>query len=74
MTDGRGWRGQVSNEEVPYNERSIQDIMIEDLQKQVVKLTQRLAAQNMEMYCDINGCDSKSNFENLYNNPVLVRK
>jgi hypothetical protein len=32
--------------------------MIEDLQQQVVELTQRLATQNMEMYCDINGHDS----------------
>jgi hypothetical protein len=48
--------------------------MIEDLQKQVVELTQHLAAQNMEMYHDIDGRDSESNFENPYHNPVLVRE
>jgi hypothetical protein len=46
--------------------------MIKDLQKHVVELTQRLAAQNMEMYCDIDGHDSESNFENPDHNPVLV--
>jgi hypothetical protein len=44
MTGGSGWCGQVLKEEVPYHERSVQDVMIEDLQ-QVVKLTQRLALQ-----------------------------
>jgi hypothetical protein len=58
MTGGSGWCGQVLKEEVPYHERSVQDVMIEDLQQQVVELTQRLATQNMEMYCDINGHDS----------------
>jgi hypothetical protein len=28
----------------------------------------------MEMYCDIDGRDSESNFENLYHNLVLVRE
>jgi hypothetical protein len=41
---GHGWRGQVSNEEVPYHERSVQDVMIEDLQRQVAELTHRLAS------------------------------
>jgi hypothetical protein len=36
------------------------------------QLTQLLVAQNMEMYRDIDGHDSKSNFENLYHNSVLV--
>jgi hypothetical protein len=48
--------------------------MIEDLQKQVVELIQHLAAQNMEMYRDIDDCNSESNFENLYHNPVLVQE
>ena len=46
--------------------------MVEDLQRQVAKLTQRLVAQNLEMYCDIDGCNLESNFENPYHKPVLV--
>jgi hypothetical protein len=30
--------------------------------------------QNMEMYRDIDGRNSESNFENTYHNPVLVRE
>ena len=71
---GRGRRGQVLKEEVPYHERNIQDMMIEDLQRQVAELTQHLAAQNLEMYCDIDGRNSYSNFENLYHKHVLVRE
>jgi len=48
--------------------------MIEDLQRQVAKLTQHLVAQNMEMYCDIDGRNLESNFENPYHNPILVRE
>jgi hypothetical protein len=55
---GRGWRRQALNEEVPYHEHSAQDVMIEDLQRQVTELTQRLAMQNMEMYSDIDDHDS----------------
>jgi hypothetical protein len=33
MAGDCGQRGQVLNEEVPYNERSVQDIMIEDLHR-----------------------------------------
>ena len=50
MTGGRGRRGQVPNEEVPYHERIVQAVMIEDLRRQVVKSTQHLAEQNLEMY------------------------
>jgi hypothetical protein len=39
MTSGHGQCGQVLKEEVPYHERSIQDVMIEDLQRQVAELT-----------------------------------
>jgi hypothetical protein len=74
MTSGHGWHGQVLNEEVPYHERSVQEIMIEDLQKQVVELTQRLAAQNMEMYRNIDSRDLESNSENPCHNPILVRE
>jgi hypothetical protein len=63
---GRGWRKQVPNEGFPYHERNVQYVMIKDLQRQVAELTQRLTAQNMEMNCDIDGRNSKSNFENLY--------
>jgi hypothetical protein len=48
--------------------------MIEDLQRQVAELTQCLAAQKLEMYCDVDGRNSKSNFENPYQKPVLVRE
>jgi len=48
--------------------------MIEDVQIHVAKLTQCLAVQNMEMYCDIDSRDLDSNFENPYHNPVLVRE
>jgi len=58
VASGCGWRGKDPNKEVLYHECSVQDVMIEDLQQQVVELTQRLATQNMEMYCDINGHDS----------------
>jgi hypothetical protein len=46
--------------------------MIEDLHRQVAELAQSLATQNLEMYCDIDGCNSESNFENPYHKPVLV--
>ena len=36
---GHGYRGQVLNEEVLHYDRSVQDVMIEDLQRQVVELT-----------------------------------
>ena len=74
MTSCHGRRGQVPNEEVPYHEHSIQDMMIEDLQRQVVELTQRLTVQNLEIYCDINCHNSDSNFENLYHKLVLVQE
>ena len=48
--------------------------MIEDLQRQVAELTQHLVAQNLKMYCDVDGRNLKSNFENLYHKPVLVEK
>ena len=66
------WTG--SEKEAPYHEHSIQDVMIEDLQRQVTELTQHLAAQNLEMYCNIDGCNSNSNFENPYHKHVLVRE
>ena len=74
MAGGRGQHGQVPNEEVPYHELSIQDVMIEDLQRQVVELTQRLTAQNLEMHYDIDSCNSYFNFGNPYHKPVLVRE
>jgi hypothetical protein len=55
MTGGLvcGWREQHLNEEVSYHERSLQDVMIDDLQMQVAKLTQHLAMQNIELYRNI---------------------
>ena len=74
MIGGHGRHGQVPKEEVPYHEGNIQDVMIENLQRQIAELTKRLAAQNFEMYCDINGHNSYSNFENPYHKPVLVQE
>jgi hypothetical protein len=74
MTSGRAWRREVPNEDVSYHEHNLQDVIIKDLQWQVAELTQRLVAQNMEMYRDIDGRNSKSNFENPYHNHVLVRE
>jgi hypothetical protein len=36
---GHGWHGQVPNEKVFCLECILQDVMIEDLQRQVAKLT-----------------------------------
>jgi hypothetical protein len=74
MIGARGRRGQAPNEEVPYHECSVQDMMIEDLQRQVVKLTQNLAVQNLEMYCNIDSHNSESNYENLHHKLVLVQE
>jgi hypothetical protein len=61
--------GHVPNEEVPYHKRDVQDVTIKNLQRQVAKLTQRLAVQNLER-----DRDSDSSFENPYHNPVLDRE
>jgi len=58
----------------PYHECSVQDVMIENLQRQVAELNHCLTVQNMEMHCDIDDCNPKSNFENSYHNFVLVRE
>jgi hypothetical protein len=34
-----GCRGQVPNEEASYRDRNVQDVMIEELQRQVTELT-----------------------------------
>jgi len=76
MAGGRGHggrRGQVPNEEAPHRDCNIQDMMIEDLQRQVAELTQRLAAQevgNREM----ENSDSDSTFDNPYHNPAPYRE
>ena len=41
---GFGRRGQVPHEEVLYHERNVRDVTIEDLERQVVELTQCLEA------------------------------
>jgi hypothetical protein len=72
MAGGRGRRGQVPNEEAPHHDRNVQDVMIEDLQRQVADLAQRLAAQevgNREM-----NSDSDSTFDNPYHNPAPYRE
>jgi hypothetical protein len=68
---GRGWCGQVPNEEVPYHKCDVQDVTIEDLQRQVAELTQRLAVQNLERDREMDDRDSNSNFENPYHNSVM---
>jgi hypothetical protein len=70
----RGWHEHVLNEEVSYHERSVQNVIVEDLQRQVAKSTQHLAGQNMEKNCDIDGHNSESNFEKPYHNPVLFQE
>jgi hypothetical protein len=71
---GRGGRrGQVPNEEAPHYDHNVQDVMIEDLQRQVAELTQRLAAQevgNREM----ENSDSNSTFDNPYHNLAPYRE
>jgi hypothetical protein len=74
MAGGRGRHGQVPNEEVPYHNRDVQNVTIEDLQRQVVELTQSLAAQNLEKDRKMDDRDSDSSFENPYHNPVLGRE
>jgi hypothetical protein len=67
-----GGRGQVPNEEAPHHDRNVQDVMIEDLQRQVAELAQCLAAQevgNREM----ENSDSDSTFDNPYHNPSPYR-
>jgi hypothetical protein len=68
---GHGRRRHVPNEKVPYHACSVRDVMIEYLQGQVAKLTQHLAAQNIEMHCDIDDHNLESNFKNPYHNHVL---
>jgi hypothetical protein len=48
--------------------------MIKDLHRQKLELTQHLMAQNLEMYCDNDGCNLDSNFKNPYHKLVLVRE
>jgi len=74
MAGGRGRHGQVSNEEVPYYRRDVQDVTIEDLQRQVTDLTQHLVAQNLERDREMDDRDSDSSIENPYHNPVLGRE
>ena len=65
---GRGGRrGQVPTEEVPHRDRSTQDVMIEDLQRQVTELTQCLAAQEVSNH-EAEDSDTDSTFDNPYHN------
>ncbi|KAG2675553.1 hypothetical protein I3760_12G009300 [Carya illinoinensis] len=73
MAGGRGRRGQVSNVEAQHRDRSVQDVMIEDLQRQVTELTQRLVAQDFKD-CEASDHDSNSTFENPYHNRALFRE
>jgi hypothetical protein len=75
MAGGRGRggrRGQVPNEEAPHRDRSVQDVMIEDLQRQVAELAQRLAVQEFGNR-EIKNSDSDSTFDNPYHNPAPNR-
>lgn len=62
---GRGRRGQVPIEKVLHCDRNIQDVTIEDLQRQVAELTQCLGEQEFGNH-DVEGHDSDTNFENPY--------
>lgn len=74
MVGSRGRCGQVLilNQEVSYCERSVQDVMIEDLQRQVAELTQHLA-QTMELKRNTDIHNSESSFENPQYTLLLVR-
>lgn len=63
---GRGQHGLVSKKEAPHCNHNSQEAMITNLQRQIVELTQRLEAQNVDdqMYDH----DSDESFENLYHN------
>ncbi|KAE8672853.1 putative CCCH-type zinc finger family protein [Hibiscus syriacus] len=69
---GRGRREQVPNEEAQCRDRSVQDVMIADLQRQVAELTQRLAAQDLEDR-EASDHDTNSTFENPYHNRAGFR-
>ncbi|XP_022862403.1 uncharacterized protein LOC111382607 [Olea europaea var. sylvestris] len=68
---GRGLRGQVPIEEVQHRDRNIQDVTIEDLQRQLVELTQRLAEQEFGNH-DVEGHDSDTSFKNSYHHRARV--
>jgi hypothetical protein len=71
---GHGGRcGQVPNEETLHRDHNVQDMMIEDLHRQVAELTQCLAEQevgNREM----ENSDSDSFFDNPNHNSAPYRE
>jgi hypothetical protein len=72
MAGGRGCGGcceQVPNEEALDRDRNVQDVMIEDLQRQIAELTQHLAAQEVGNR-ETENFDSDSTFDNPYHNPA----
>ncbi|KAE8715853.1 putative Quercetin 3-O-methyltransferase 1 [Hibiscus syriacus] len=73
MAGGRGRREKVPNEEAQRRDRNVQDVMIANLQRQVVELTQRLAAQDFEDR-EASDHDTNSAFENPYHNRALFRE
>jgi len=74
MAGGRGGRReQVLNEEALHRDRNVQDMMIEDLQRQVAELTQCLAAQEVDNL-EMENSDSDSTFDNPYHNPTPYRE
>jgi len=73
MARGRGRSGSIPNEEIPNREHSIQEVMIEDLQRQVAELTRCLAMQNLDDH-DLDDRNSESSFENPYRNTILGRE
>ncbi|KAE8681373.1 putative CCCH-type zinc finger family protein [Hibiscus syriacus] len=70
---GRGRREQVPNEEAQRRDRSVQDVMIANLQRQVAELTQRLAARDLEDR-EASDHDTNSTFENPYHNRAGFRE
>ncbi|KAE8691269.1 Detected protein of unknown function [Hibiscus syriacus] len=69
---GRGRHEQVPNEEAQRRDRSVQDVMIADLQREVAELTQRLAKQDLEDR-EASDHDTNSIFENPYHNRAGFR-
>ncbi|XP_022854005.1 uncharacterized protein LOC111375418 [Olea europaea var. sylvestris] len=67
----RGRRGQVPIEEVPHRDRNVQDVAIEDLQRQVVELTQQLGEQEFDNH-DVESHEFDTSFENPYHNRAQV--
>jgi hypothetical protein len=61
------------HEEAPHRDHNVQDVMIEDLQRQIAELTQRLEALEVGIR-EMENSDSDSTFDNPYHNPAPYRE